>query len=196
MAAKKSLANRNPQTAEEFVNSFTGRKRIRRSFGKIREVAEMPNLNDVQKQSYEQFLQAFIAADDRTMSGLQEVLSSVFPIKDFAEKSAILPDLDKAIKPHGSDYAELYAVARALRDIPSGSKVMLRMDCQNVLDWLDSGKMTRGSKTETILAPVFAQALRIVSEMEFVDFIKASDKNNENMALAHQLSRKGALLTP
>ena len=36
--------------------SLTGRKRIRKSFGSINEVAEMPNLIDVQKASYEQFL--------------------------------------------------------------------------------------------------------------------------------------------
>jgi DNA-directed RNA polymerase subunit beta len=71
------------------VNTFTGRKRIRRSFGKIREVAAMPNLIEVQKDSYEQFLQMHVAADDRKMQGLQEVLSSVFPIKDFADKAEI-----------------------------------------------------------------------------------------------------------
>ncbi|MBL8638173.1 MAG: DNA-directed RNA polymerase subunit beta [Alphaproteobacteria bacterium] len=71
------------------VESFTGRKRIRRSFGKIREVAAMPNLIEVQKDSYEQFLQMHIPADDRKMQGLQEVLSSVFPIKDFSDKAEI-----------------------------------------------------------------------------------------------------------
>lgn len=71
------------------VNTFTGRKRIRRSFGKIREVAAMPNLIEVQKDSYEQFLQMHVSADDRKMQGLQEVLSSVFPIKDFADKAEI-----------------------------------------------------------------------------------------------------------
>ena len=71
------------------VNTFTGRKRIRRSFGKIREVAAMPNLIEVQKDSYEQFLQMHVSAEDRKMQGLQEVLSSVFPIKDFADKAEI-----------------------------------------------------------------------------------------------------------
>jgi DNA-directed RNA polymerase subunit beta len=71
------------------VNTFTGRKRIRRSFGKIREVAAMPNLIEVQKDSYEQFLQMNIPADERKMQGLQEVLSSVFPIKDFSDKAEI-----------------------------------------------------------------------------------------------------------
>ncbi len=36
--------------------SFNGRRRIRKFFGKIPEVAEMPNLNEVQKASYDQFL--------------------------------------------------------------------------------------------------------------------------------------------
>jgi DNA-directed RNA polymerase subunit beta len=71
------------------VNTYTGRKRIRRSFGKIREVAAMPNLIEVQKDSYEQFLQMNVPADEREMRGLQEVLSSVFPIKDFSDKAEI-----------------------------------------------------------------------------------------------------------
>ncbi len=71
------------------VESFTGRMRIRRSFGKIREVADMPNLIEVQRQSYEAFLQSNVSADDRKMQGLQEVFTSVFPIKDFADKAEI-----------------------------------------------------------------------------------------------------------
>ncbi len=71
------------------VNSFTGRKRVRRSFGKIREVAEMPNLIEVQRQSYELFLQADVPAEERPMQGLHEVLTSVFPIKDFSDKAEI-----------------------------------------------------------------------------------------------------------
>ena len=39
------------------AQTFTGRKRVRKSFGKIEEVAEMPNLIEVQRSSYEQFLQ-------------------------------------------------------------------------------------------------------------------------------------------
>ncbi len=71
------------------VNTFTGRKRIRRSFGKIREVTPMPNLIEIQKDSYEQFLQMNVPAEQREMRGLQEVLSSVFPIKDFSDKAEI-----------------------------------------------------------------------------------------------------------
>ena len=39
------------------TRSFTGRKRIRRHFGRIAEITEMPNLIEVQKTSYDQFLQ-------------------------------------------------------------------------------------------------------------------------------------------
>ena len=87
-AKKDSATDQKIRTAND-VDSFTGRKRVRRSFGKIREVAEMPNLIEVQRQSYEQFLQADIPADDRQMQGLHEVLTSVFPIKDFSDKAEI-----------------------------------------------------------------------------------------------------------
>jgi len=71
------------------ITSFTGKKRVRRSFGKIREVAQMPNLIEVQRDSYEQFLQAGVAVPDRAMQGLHKVLTEVFPIKDFSDKAEI-----------------------------------------------------------------------------------------------------------
>ncbi len=70
--------------------SFTGRKRLRKYFGSIAEVAEMPNLIEVQKTSYDQFLQVDKLADGtRLDEGLQAVFSSVFPIKDFSEHSLL-----------------------------------------------------------------------------------------------------------
>ena len=69
--------------------SFTGRKRIRKSFGRIPEVAPMPNLIDVQRSSYEAFLQMNVHPDNRTHSGLQEVFKSVFPIDDFAGRGRL-----------------------------------------------------------------------------------------------------------
>ena len=71
------------------VESFTGRKRIRVNFGRIQEVAEMPNLIEVQRNSYEQFLQMHIPAEERNLQGLHEVFSSVFPIKDFSDRAEI-----------------------------------------------------------------------------------------------------------
>ncbi len=71
------------------TSSFTGRKRIRRSFGRIAEVAPMPNLIEVQKNSYSAFLQMDVLADRRAEVGLQEVFRSVFPIRDFSERAQL-----------------------------------------------------------------------------------------------------------
>jgi DNA-directed RNA polymerase subunit beta len=71
------------------TRSFTGRKRIRRSFGRIPEVAPMPNLIDVQRSSYEGFLQMNVAPDSRLHAGLQEVFKGVFPIDDFAGRGRL-----------------------------------------------------------------------------------------------------------
>ncbi|WP_366556366.1 DNA-directed RNA polymerase subunit beta [Aquibaculum sediminis] len=67
--------------------SFTGRKRVRKSFGRIPEVSRMPNLIEVQKASYDQFLQVGVPPAERTDTGLQEVLKSVFPIRDFSGRA-------------------------------------------------------------------------------------------------------------
>ncbi|NQV57131.1 MAG: DNA-directed RNA polymerase subunit beta, partial [Rhodospirillales bacterium] len=69
--------------------TFTGRKRIRKSFGKIPTVAPMPNLIEVQKNSYECFLQREVEKELRTDTGLKEVFKSVFPIKDFSERGTL-----------------------------------------------------------------------------------------------------------
>ncbi|SMF84253.1 DNA-directed RNA polymerase subunit beta [Tistlia consotensis] len=71
------------------ASSFTGRKRIRKSFGRIPEVTQMPNLIEVQKTSYDQFLQLGVAMPERTDTGLQEVFKSVFPIKDFSGRAEL-----------------------------------------------------------------------------------------------------------
>ncbi|MBX6368879.1 MAG: DNA-directed RNA polymerase subunit beta [Rhodospirillales bacterium] len=71
------------------AKSFTGRKRIRKSFGRIPEVAPMPNLIEVQKSSYDHFLQMGVPPEQRANVGLQEVFRSVFPIKDFSERAQL-----------------------------------------------------------------------------------------------------------
>src|SRR5690349_13737741 len=71
------------------AKSYTGRKRIRKSFGRIPEVAPMPNLIEVQKSSYDHFLQMGVPADKRTSVGLQEVFKSVFPIRDFSDRARL-----------------------------------------------------------------------------------------------------------
>ena len=71
------------------TKSFIGRKRIRKSFGRLPEVAPMPNLIDVQRASYEAFLQMGVNPDSRANTGLQEVFRSVFPIDDFAGRGRL-----------------------------------------------------------------------------------------------------------
>ena len=69
--------------------SFTERKRVRKSFGRIAEVAQLPNLIEVQRESYAQFLQMHTKPEAREDSGLEAVFRSVFPITDFAETSRL-----------------------------------------------------------------------------------------------------------
>jgi len=69
--------------------TFTGRKRVRKFFGHIREVAEMPNLIEVQKASYDQFLMVDEPPGGRLDEGLQAVFKSVFPISDFSNTSML-----------------------------------------------------------------------------------------------------------
>ncbi len=69
--------------------TFTGRKRVRKFFGHIKEVAAMPNLIEVQMASYDQFLMVDEPAGGRGDEGLQAVFKSVFPITDFANTSML-----------------------------------------------------------------------------------------------------------
>ncbi|MGB7287092.1 MAG: DNA-directed RNA polymerase subunit beta [Salaquimonas sp.] len=64
--------------------TFNGRKRVRKFYGNISEVAEMPNLIEVQKASYDQFLLMHEPEGGRGDEGLQAVFKSVFPISDFS----------------------------------------------------------------------------------------------------------------
>src|ERR1700755_2118131 len=69
--------------------SFTGRKRLRKTFGKIAEIAQMPNLIEVQRTSYDQFLQLEKPGEGRKDEGLESVFRQVFPIRDFSESSLL-----------------------------------------------------------------------------------------------------------
>jgi DNA-directed RNA polymerase subunit beta len=71
------------------AKSFTGRKRVRKSFGRIPEVTRMPNLIEVQRSSYDHFLQMDVPPERRANVGLQEVFRSVFPIKDFSDRAVL-----------------------------------------------------------------------------------------------------------
>ncbi len=71
------------------TKTLAGRRRVRKNFGRIPEIVTMPNLIEMQKNSYDQFLQIHIKPENRQDIGLQEVFKSVFPINDFAGRSEL-----------------------------------------------------------------------------------------------------------
>jgi len=74
---------------QQTQQTTNGHKRLRKMFGRIHEVAEMPNLIEVQKQSYDQFLMVEEPVGGRLDEGLQAVFRSVFPIRDFGERAQL-----------------------------------------------------------------------------------------------------------
>ncbi|MBV0891035.1 DNA-directed RNA polymerase subunit beta [Paracoccus sp. Z118] len=71
------------------AQAYVGQKRIRRYYGNIREVLEMPNLIEVQKSSYDLFLASGEGAGHNDGEGIQGVFQSVFPVKDFNETATL-----------------------------------------------------------------------------------------------------------
>src|SRR5688572_2068040 len=64
-------------------------RRSRKDFGKIPSIVEIPNLIEVQRRSYETFLQKDVPSDRREDLGLQGVFKSVFPIADYNDNSLL-----------------------------------------------------------------------------------------------------------
>ncbi|HWL55252.1 MAG TPA: DNA-directed RNA polymerase subunit beta [Paracoccus sp. (in: a-proteobacteria)] len=71
------------------AQAYVGQKRIRRYYGNIREVLEMPNLIEVQKSSYDLFLRSGEGEGHQDGEGINGVFQSVFPIKDFNETATL-----------------------------------------------------------------------------------------------------------
>lgn len=62
---------------------------LRKNFGRIRKIVDIPNLIDIQTKSYEKFLQREIDAEKRRNLGLQGAFKSVFPISDYSRKCSL-----------------------------------------------------------------------------------------------------------
>ncbi|MBL6428230.1 MAG: DNA-directed RNA polymerase subunit beta [Maritimibacter sp.] len=71
------------------AQSYLGQKRLRKYYGKIREVLEMPNLIEVQKASYDLFLNSGDQPEPADGEGIKGVFQSVFPISDFNETATL-----------------------------------------------------------------------------------------------------------
>ncbi|MFH0925280.1 MAG: DNA-directed RNA polymerase subunit beta [bacterium] len=63
--------------------------RKRRDFSKIPQIMEIPDLIEVQKNSYKQFLQSDVPLENKENIGLQSVFNSVFPVRDFSDTSSL-----------------------------------------------------------------------------------------------------------
>jgi DNA-directed RNA polymerase subunit beta len=63
--------------------------RVRKNFSKIPAILEIPNLIEIQKQSFERFLQTQVEPEKRENTGLQAVFNSIFPIKDFNDTASL-----------------------------------------------------------------------------------------------------------
>ncbi len=76
-------------TQQSQHQQVTSNFRLRRSFGKIKKILDIPDLIEIQRRSYEEFLQWNVPLDKRADTGLQAVFKSVFPIKDFNETASL-----------------------------------------------------------------------------------------------------------
>ena len=69
--------------------SFTGKKSIRKNFGKLKEILSIPNLIEVQKKSYNQFLSSKKISEASLQKGLVKVFNSIFPIEELSDKATL-----------------------------------------------------------------------------------------------------------
>ncbi len=77
---------------------FNQKLKIRKSFAKVKQIQDLPNLLKIPKKSYQRFLQANTPPDKRQDIGIHRCFSSVFPIKDYSE-IAVLEYIDYKILP-------------------------------------------------------------------------------------------------
>ena len=69
--------------------SFTEKKSIRKNFGKLNETLSIPNLIEVQKRSYSQFLESDVESKSSLRKGLRKVFTSIFPIEELSDKATL-----------------------------------------------------------------------------------------------------------
>ena len=69
--------------------SFTGKKNIRKNFGKLKESLSIPNLIEVQKNSYKQLTEYKTEVDQNLIKGFDRVFKSIFPIEDLNDKATL-----------------------------------------------------------------------------------------------------------
>ena len=69
--------------------SFTEKKNIRKSFGKLKESLSIPNLIEVQKNSYRELTENNLNIESHLVKGFDRVFKSIFPIEDMNDKASL-----------------------------------------------------------------------------------------------------------
>ena len=69
--------------------SFTEKKNIRKNFGKLKEGLSIPNLIEVQKNSYKELTEFKEIVDQNLVKGFDRVFKSIFPIEDLNDKASL-----------------------------------------------------------------------------------------------------------
>lgn len=110
--------------------------------------------------------------------------------------SVQISTLSKDDLPHGSDLAEITAIACALRLVPDGARVQVHLDCANVKKWLEEKRVPRNKGGVSRIRESFDQAVGRIGFMREVCFVLVSDRNNENMRYVHDAARTASSLAP
>ena len=69
--------------------SFTEKKNIRKNFGKLKESLSIPNLIEVQKNSYKELTEFIPDLSQQVTKGFDRVFKSIFPIEDLNDKATL-----------------------------------------------------------------------------------------------------------
>ncbi len=126
-------------------NDVITKGRIRKYFGKIREVAEMPNLIEVQKSSYDLFLRSGEGPEPVKGEGIRGAFESIFPVTDFNE-TATLEFVSYELEKPKYDLEECHQ-----RDLTYGAplKVKLRLIVFEI-DEQSQAKSVKGIKEQDV----------------------------------------------
>ncbi len=128
------------------LQSLQNSKRVRKNFGKINLVASIPNLIEIQKKSYEDsFLQLYVPENEKKNRGLQNVLTSIFPIQD-PSNTATLEFVKYSFDQPKFDVEE--CIQRGLSYV-SGLKVTLRLSVWDI-DETTGAKEIKGIKEQEV----------------------------------------------
>jgi len=130
--------------------SFTEKKNIRKNFGKLKETLSIPNLIEVQKDSYDQFTQKQKSEEENILKGLSRVFKSIFPIEDLNDK-ATLEYIDYRLENPKYDVQE--CITRGLT-FSSALKATLRLVVYDINQETNSKEVLSAKEQEVYMGDI------------------------------------------